>query len=75
MEQKKSKMSILISNNILGFFFFVFHEKQEKKSNKCHKKQSDILHIVKRKMNQYSIFSIPNNITSDYIHINKATKL
>lgn len=69
MEQNKSKISILISNNL------VFHEKQEKNLTKCHKKQSDILHIVKRKMNQYSIFSIPNNITSDYIHINKATKL
>lgn len=69
MEQNKSKISILISNNL------VFHEKQGKNLTKCHKKQSDILHIVKRKMNQYSIFSIPNNITSDYIHINKATTL
>ena len=75
MEQKKSKMSILISNNILGFFFWYSMKNNKKNLTKCHKKQSDILHIVKRKMNQYSIFSIPNNITSDYIHVNKATKL
>ena len=74
MVQKKSKMSILISNNILGFFL-VFHEKKLKNLTKCHKKQSHILHIVKRKMNQYSIFSISNSITSHYIHINKATNL
>ena len=47
----------------------------QKNLTKCHKKQSDILHIVKRKMNQYSIFSIPIFIQIDFIHINKATKL
>ena len=70
MNKKKSRMSIVISNNI------VFNEKQNKRKTKCHNKVVYYTPAKEKWVNIiFSDWDTPNNTASDYIHINKATKL